>query len=83
MASIVVPFEGPQPRAISFFLWTLLLVWIEFHNSDRSMASTCAPNECDRGWGFPSHLTKLSPLMRCDKIFDNPGVPYLVEGHWV
>ena len=40
LASVVVLFVGPLPRAIGFWLWTLLCVWMQFHNSDGSIAST-------------------------------------------
>ena len=35
LASIVVLFVGPLPRAPKFCLWTLLHIWMEFHNSGR------------------------------------------------
>ena len=62
LASIVVLFEGPLPRAVEFHLWTLLNVWIEFHNSEGSIVSMYMSRMHKRGLGFPflSNQTKPS-----------------------
>ena len=61
LASIVVLFVGPLPRAVKFCLWTLLLVWMEFHNSDGSIASMCVSSLRERGMGFPFLSSQTRP----------------------
>ena len=67
LASIDVLFVGPLPRAGKFFLWTLLHVWMEFHNSEGSIASMCMSSMHEGGWDFPSCPARLNPLGRCYK----------------
>ena len=60
-ASIDVLFVGPLPRAGKFRLWTLLCVWMEFHNSEGSIASMCVSSICKRGMGFPFLSSQTKP----------------------
>ena len=53
LASIVVLFFGPGPGVVKFCLWTLFYVWIEFHNSEGSIASMCMSSGCEREIGLP------------------------------
>ena len=61
LASIVVLFVGPVPGAVEFCLWTLFPVWIEFHNSEGSMASACMSNVCEREMGLPFLSCQTKP----------------------
>ena len=61
LASIEVLFMGPLPRTGKFCLWTLLYVWMEFHNSEGSIASTCMSSMCEGGMGFPFLLSQTKP----------------------
>ena len=75
LVSIVVLFVGPWPRAVIFGLWTLLLIWIEFHNQMGQWPQHVHPACVIGGLDSLSHPTKLSPQRKCGKICDNPGVP--------
>ena len=61
LASIVVLFVGPLPRAVKFCLWALLLVWMEFQNSEGPIAPTCMSSMCERGMGFPFLSSQTRP----------------------
>ena len=74
LASTAVLYERSWPRAITICgpcsLFGLCST-IQMGQWPQHVHPTCVIG----GWGFPSHLAKLSPLMRYDKIFDDPGVP--------
>ena len=61
LALIEVLFMGPLPRAGKFCLWTLLHVWMEFHNSEGSIASVCLSSMHERGMGFPFLSSQTKP----------------------
>ena len=60
-ALIDVLFVGQLPRAGKFCLWTLHCVWMEFHNSEGSIASMCMSSMCERGMGFPFLSSQTKP----------------------
>ena len=67
-----------------FCLWTLFLVWIEFHRSVGSMVSTWVPSMCDRGIGFPFPSNQTGPSEESMiKFMIVLGSFNLLEVHWV